>query len=371
MIQSGDKNIFKFLSRGKALKALKKNAGFFLSAALAFNLVLYPQSPALALTTGTVTSTVQITVCGNGVKETGEQCDNADINGQTCASRGFLEGTLSCDSACDFNTTACVPIPPSSGGGGGGGGGSYVPPPAAVETSVTFSGHSYPLSKVSVLKDGQKAITTVTGPDANFYASLTGLGSGNYTFSVLAEDSGGRQSTLFTFPVFITAGAITKISGIFVAPTIDTDKQEVKHGDVINIFGQTVPFADVSVSVNSETTRLEQTQADKNGYYLYSLGTNILEEGSHLAKAKTFHDGLSSPYGKAVNFSVGQKTILKEQDKSPSKGDMNNDSKVNLVDFSIIAYWYGRAGPPETADLNRDNKVDLKDLSIMAYYWTG
>lgn len=372
MIQSGKKNIYGLLSRGKTFATLKKSTGFFLTSALFFSLALPLLNPALAVTSGTVTTTVQITVCGNGVKETGEQCDNADINGQTCASRGFLGGTLSCDSACDFNTTACVPIPtPPSGGGGGGGGGGYVPPPAAIETSVMFSGHSYPLSKISVLKDGQKAITTIAGPDAHFNVSLTGLGSGNYTFSVLAEDTGGRQSTLFTFPVFITAGATTKISGIFLAPTIDTDKQEVKRGDIINIFGQTIPFADVGLTVNSQNPLLKQTPADKDGFYLYSLDTNALEEGSHLAKAKTTHDGLTSTYGKSVGFTVGKQTILKDQDKPAKKGDLNNDSKINLVDFSIIAYWYGRPGPPETADLNRDGKADLKDLSIMAYYWTG
>jgi hypothetical protein len=50
---------------------------------------------------------------------------------------------------------------------------------------------------------------------------------------------------------------------------------------------------------------------------------------------------------------------------------MNNDKQVNLVDFSIAAYWYKRPSPPANIDLNSDGKVDLVDFSIMAYYWTG
>jgi len=55
-----------------------------------------------------------------------------------------------------------------------------------------------------------------------------------------------------------------------------------------------------------------------------------------------------------------------------AKGDLNSDGKVNLVDFSIAAYWYGRVFLPaaKASDLNSDGKVDLADFSIMAYYWS-
>ncbi len=54
-----------------------------------------------------------------------------------------------------------------------------------------------------------------------------------------------------------------------------------------------------------------------------------------------------------------------------SYNDLNNDKRVNLIDFSITAYWYKRPSPPATVDLNNDGKVNLVDFSIMAYYWTG
>ena len=54
-------------------------------------------------------------ICGNGIVETGEQCDLTNLSGETCVSRGFDSGTLSCTSNCTFDTSACTTI----GGGGG------------------------------------------------------------------------------------------------------------------------------------------------------------------------------------------------------------------------------------------------------------
>jgi len=305
----------------------------------------------------TINATIKITVCGNGVKEIGEQCDGADLGGETCASLGFRGGTLSCGASCDFNTSACI------SGNSGGGGGIYMPP----TTGVIFSGRAYPLSKVTVLKDGQVAATTIAGPDANFYVLLSGLSSGNYMFSTFGEDSNKKRSTLFTFPIFITQGATTQVSGIFIAPTIDVDKSEVKRGDNIAIFGQSAPGSEVTVAVNSDNESFTKTQADKNGVYLYNFDTSSLEIGSHSAKSKASLDGQVSPYGKSVSFAVGGKTIGSE--KKCGIADINCDGKVNLVDFSILLYWWEK--PNVSADFNADGIVDLADFSIMLYYWTG
>jgi hypothetical protein len=52
-------------------------------------------------------ATQGIPVCGNGVREGSEQCDGADLGGQSCQSKGFCSGTLSCDAGCTLNTSAC------------------------------------------------------------------------------------------------------------------------------------------------------------------------------------------------------------------------------------------------------------------------
>lgn len=58
-------------------------------------------------TSQNVDVTVKNSICGNTLKESGEECDNNDLNGKLCTNLGFSGGTLSCNVACDFNTLSC------------------------------------------------------------------------------------------------------------------------------------------------------------------------------------------------------------------------------------------------------------------------
>lgn len=250
---------------------------------------------------------------------------------------------------------------------GGGGSAGYIAP----ITGVIFSGRAYPLSKVVILKDGQIAISTIAGPDARFEVFVTGLATGNYNLAVYGEDSKGARSSIFTFPLYITSGVTTNVGGIFIAPTIAIDKSEVKRGDDIVIFGQSAPKAEVTIAVNSEENFFVKTIADKDGAYLHNFDTVQLAIGQHLTKSKAALDGEVSSFGKAVGFVVGAKNVFTQPTQLPLKGDFSNEGRVNLVDFSIAAYWYKRPSPPAFVDLNGDRRVDLIDFSIMAFYWTG
>jgi len=324
----------------------------------------------LADSQSTIVIKVRISVCGNNIKEEGEQCDGTDLGGTTCQSLGFSGGTLSCSASCDFNTSGCT----SGGGGGGGGGGGYVPPPTTTlpgTGQVNFSGKAYPKSTVTLLKDAQIVATTIAGSDANFQISLSNITAGSYIFSVYSEDDKGNRSSLLTFPLSVTPGVTTNVTGIFISPTIDVDKSEVKRGEILKIFGQAIPNSDITVIINSDEEIYGKTKADKIGAYLYNLDTLALEMGDHLAKSRATLEQEISPLSKVVSFKVGDKTVLKAPQKTAIKADLNGDKRVNLVDFSILAYWYKRPSPPKNVDLNGDGKVDLIDFSIMAYYWTG
>jgi hypothetical protein len=316
----------------------------------------------------TVTITANVPGCGNNEIDVGEQCDGSDLGGSTCSSLGFSSGSLSCSSVCTFNTSSCT----SSGGGGGGGGSSTPSTPTIPDTNVVFTGRAYPLSKVTILKDGQIVVTTIAGPDSNFTATISGLSTGNYTFAVYGEDKNNIRSGLFTFPILITSGVTTKIGGIFIAPTIAVDKSEVKLGDNIAIFGQSSPISEITVSINSAEEFFIKKTTDINGAYLLNFDTSVLEMGQHHTKSKAALSGEISAFGKVVAFTVGTKNVLAETNTPIlSKADVNGDNKVNLIDFSVTAYWYKRPNPPASADLNSDGKVDLVDFSILAFNWTG
>jgi cysteine-rich repeat protein len=56
----------------------------------------------------TITPTLPPVICGNNVIEGTEQCDGANLGGQTCISKGFATGTLSCAADCSaFVISSC------------------------------------------------------------------------------------------------------------------------------------------------------------------------------------------------------------------------------------------------------------------------
>ncbi len=282
------------------------------------------------------------------------------------SARALVESSLVGVSAeVGTTTTGTTTGGTTTGGGGGGGGG--------LPTSVTFTGRAYPLSRVILLKDGQQVLNTIAGGDAKFNFSISTLTSGTYTFSILSEDSKGRRSTLFTIPVMVTFGTSSTISGIFLAPTIDIDKTQVKRGDSITIFGETAPGSEVTISVHSETEIFKQVIADGNGAYFYTLNTAPLEYGSHntQSKAQVLLTSEATSYGKSLSFLVGDTTIEDTGICEELRGDFNTDCRVSLVDFSIMAYWYKKTTFPAKIDLNGDKAITFVDFSILAYYWTG
>jgi len=57
---------------------------------------------------GPVGATCNVSLCGNGVVDSGEECDGTNLSGQTCTGLGFGGGgVLSCNASCRFNITRC------------------------------------------------------------------------------------------------------------------------------------------------------------------------------------------------------------------------------------------------------------------------
>ncbi len=111
------------------------------------------------------------------------------------------------------------------------------------------------------------------------------------------------------------------------------------------------------------------------GYYTFGL-ISEKPDGTR-TPLRTFSSTLSA--GKDADFgNISIESLLQGElplppaaPASTPTGDVNADGRVDLVDFSIMAYWYGRPHPPALVDLNADGKVDLVDFSIIAYHWTG
>ena len=52
---------------------------------------------------------------------------------------------------------------------------------------------------------------------------------------------------------------------------------------------------------------------------------------------------------------------------TPISGDLNGDNKVDIFDYNLLFFDFGKTGKPwfTTSDINRDGKVDTADYDIL------
>jgi hypothetical protein len=351
---------------------MKQGAVLVLGLCLAYGFFAGSALSQSGVGSGTVVIDARVPGCGDGFVDPGESCDTTNLNGRSCSTEGFNAGTLSCTASCTFNTTACSNV--SSGGGGGGGGKSRT------KAQVVLTGYAYPKSVVTVLKDAQIVTTATAGADAKFQINVTGLSSGSYNFSVYTKDTQGTRSSKVSFPVSLSKGILAKVDNIFIAPTIRLDKTEVKKGDTLNFSGQTLPDSEVTFKVSSGATSSVKIKADSTGKYTHGLSTAPFNFGTYLITTRALSGRVISSESFAIQFEVGNQTVLTTtppiQKECPAKADLNNDCLVNLIDFSIVTFWFNKTFTAsftarEKEELNGDGKINLVDLSLVAFYWTG
>lgn len=278
------------------------------------------------------------------------------------------------------------PEPETSSSGGTAGGGHVIQlyySPATVTSGrliseiqgITFSGKAYPNAKITLLKDAQFAGNTVAARDSSFSFSLPELSAGNYLFGLYAEDDKEIRSLLQTYPITVVLGQNVNVEGILMAPALALDKSEVRKSDPITLYGQSAPNAIVTIVINSNSEFLQETKANENGNYSYAFNTASLSFGKYSAKSRALFEGANSPFSRLVTFIVGSKNVTAPRlGELAKKSDVNGDGQVNLVDLSILVYWYGRQTDvpfPAALDLNNNGEIDLTDFSIMAFYWSG
>lgn len=253
-------------------------------------------------------------------------------------------------------TVATITVTPVDDGGGG------------INTSVIFSGLAYPGAIVHIWKDGVPTQKTIADASARFSITLSETYNPSVLYSLYAIDKGGRRSLLLNYPLVVKNGYVTQVSGIRFAPTIATDKSEVKFGDYITVSGYSVPntWIDVVISGSGDATYYVQSKAD--GVYQITIPLLGLRKGAYDVHSNYQNDKKIS---KVIKFVIGDVNILSIDLTTNIPGDCNADQIINLVDFSVVAFWYGKPNPPKCVDTNSDKVIDLVDFSILAFYWTG
>ncbi len=322
--------------------------------------------------------TISCFTCGNTYKENPEECDGNDFGGNSCTTWGFSGGSLACTVDCRVSTAACE-VKENEGGvsgsgrsGGGSGSASTGFDPGSEteqETKVVIRGKSYPHANVHILIDGRVVGIVETDAKADFYFESSEITAGVASFGFWSEDKDGLKSNLLTLTLRVISNAVTTISGVNIAPSIDVDKNSVRQGEIVKIYGQTVPDTKINVYIHSEGEFIEEAKSTEDGTWEIDFDTTPLEIDFHTAKALFLVEQddniIKSGFSRSVSFHVGKVG----GEAACAEADLNHDGRVNLTDFSILLFYWSTDN--ECADQNQNGNVDLVDFSIMMYYWTG
>ena len=263
----------------------------------------------------------------------------------------------------------------SAGSGGGGAGGGFESTPAPFESGdgrVIINGFAQPQSQVVVLVDGNEARRVTANANGQYSVTIDGIARGVYTFGVYGIDQNEVRSSTFSTSFTVSGARTTSLSNINVPPSIQVQPDPVQPGNDVTISGFTVPGSTVTLEHEREGSAASRQTftltAGSDGAWEQVLSTTGFTPGPHRVRARAQTDTLgSSNFSSFVRYGVG------EQLTDTSNADLNRDGRVNLIDFSILLFWWetdgGDSDPP--ADINRDGIVNLVDFSILLFNWTG
>lgn len=273
-----------------------------------------------------------------------------------------------------------------SGGGGGGGSGGVTGPTAgggfentdapyrSGDGRVTISGYTSPRTDLVVLVDGREAQRQKSDNQGKYEVILDEIARGVYTFGIYALDPAQNKSSTFSTSFTVSGARTSALSNINIAPTLKVSPDPVNPGAVLTVTGYSLPNANITLENEKDGSSSGKQQltatTDSSGSFSVAIETNNFSNGTYKvrAKAEQTQGLIKTNYSAYTFYGVGQAAVR------PTSADLNRDGKVNLVDFSILLFWWGtpNGGTSDpSADINGDTKVNLVDFSILLFNWTG
>jgi hypothetical protein len=244
--------------------------------------------------------------------------------------------------------------------------GSSQPPAQPI---VRFTGFAAPYGTAKIYRSDTLIATATLGGNSQFDITTDNQPVGQQTYTVRAWDFYSQELSPVTFVVNMTLGTTTVITGVFLGPSIALDKASVKVGQPVTFSGATAPASAVTLTINSAQAGSYNVTADSNGRWSKIVSTQALSVGTYTGQAQSVLNGNQlSALSAVVSFAVNPL----EQCDGKMTADLNCDGLVDLVDFSILLYFWQQTTPSNSrTDINSDSRVDVVDFSIMLYQWNG
>jgi hypothetical protein len=243
-----------------------------------------------------------------------------------------------------------------------------------------FQGISYPSSVLTIRQDDVILVQITTDAQARFNVQAI-IQPGTHTYNIYGADSQGLIGKESNFTLTLSEGTTTTISGIFLGPTITIDQTSIGPGETATVSGTTAPNSEVNVTLSQQgfgvaagpqRTVVQIAGADSNGRWLKLYNADDFAVSPYTARAQATDpvDQSVSEFSKTVSFEVTG-NIPPDECTGKSIADLNCDGSVDLVDFSILMFYWESTNPANPrADINTDGTVNMIDFSIMMYYWS-
>ncbi len=341
------------------------------------------------------TTTITLSICGNLTVDPGEQCDvpgetgvySQTIAGRQCTTQclfgaycgdGILQTAFNeeCDDGNnddgDFCSAICKIEPAGSGGGGssggssGGGGGSTRD---LGDTLISIIGRAYPSRTINFLLDTE-SVGSVRADSQGRFEFSTEASPGTATLGLWSTDTAGTRSITLNNTFDVTQGAVTNLNGIILPPTIRIGNANIVPGSQITLSGQSAPNSTIEVSFDNDAV-VERVTSGTDGSWSLLFNTSRLSIAQHTVRARSITG--NPPLTTESSYSTSLQLFIGVDGQATQPSDLNRDGSINLIDFSILIFWWQTAGgdsdPP--ADINQNGRVSLEDFSILLFNWTG
>jgi hypothetical protein len=234
---------------------------------------------------------------------------------------------------------------------------------------LQISGLAAPYTYV-IINDGLVVLgTAYTGQDGYYSRLFTGIPGGTHSMSFYGIDQQNRNTSTISVDINTPEYQRTTLSDQLLSPTIQVDDILIAPGEAIYATGSAAPNTTINIFTDSPL-RSYATTASASGYWSYTISDsgNYSPGDYRLYTMAQTGIGIQSIFSPAIMFTItGTQGTGGTACGDISEGDLNCDSSINLVDFSILMYYWSTDS--EAADINSDGLVNLTDFSIMMYYW--
>ncbi len=226
--------------------------------------------------------------------------------------------------------------------------------------NLRLTGFTSPFSQITFVRDNVIVGTTVAEGGGYFDKTLTGLNPGNATYGIFSTDVYIRSTSTVSRDIMVFEGVPATADPITLPPTFTITRKPHKRTEPQIIQGMGRPSSSASMMIDNAAPNPLGHPINASGQWEANI-TTTFRLGIHRVKALVQNSG-----GAISEFST------EENFETVISADLNVDAKTDLVDFSILMFYYGRL--PYTnipSDINDDGPIDLVDFSIMMFYWTG